>query len=214
MGSTKKESMMTSALELCKDTMADCSKNSAFDKGTVESIMKRFNSDEFANNFARVLGIRKSQNGNVKRNKSAYMFFCQEQRPKVVSENEKIGPTQIMSIMGKMWGELNEKEREKFQQMADSDKTRYQQEKEELKIAKKSSPNTKQLSSYLLYCEDNRKDVKQKNPSFNGQEVTRELGRMWNDEPHDKKQIYIDRANAGRIVKPKQSKKAETVVNT
>lgn len=211
MVSTKKESMMTSALELCKDTMADCSKNSAFDKGTVESIMKRFNSEEFASSFARLLGIRKSQNGNVKRNKSAYMFFCQEQRPKVVVDNPQIGPTQIMSIMGKLWGELNETERERFQAMADLDRTRYQHEKEEFKIAKKSSPNTKQLSSYLLYCEDNRKNVKTQNQSFNGQEVTRELGRMWNDESHEKKQMYIDRANAGRIVKVKQSKKTETV---
>jgi hypothetical protein len=208
MGTTKKESMMTSALEFCKDTMVDCAKNSSFDKETVDSMLKRFSSEEFANTFARLLGIRRTQNKSVKRNKSAYMFFCQEQRPKVVSENANIGPTQIMSIMGTMWGKLDDKKR--FNEMAELDKIRYQHEKEELKIAKKSSPSTKQLSSYLLYCEDNRKDVKMKNPSFNGQEVTRELGRMWNDEPHEKKQIYIDRSNAGRLVKPKQTKKTDT----
>ena len=37
------------------------------------------------------------------------------------------------------------------------------------------------LSAYLLFCKDQRSNVKTNNPSWNAKDVVRELGRLWRD---------------------------------
>ena len=68
-----------------------------------------------------------------KKNKSGYLFFCQEMRPVVKEENPEMKTNEIMAELGARWKELKEnepKEVEKYMEMAAEDKTRYQEEME------------------------------------------------------------------------------------
>lgn len=43
----------------------------------------------------------------------------------------------------------------------------------------------KGANSFLLWSKENRADVKAENPGMTGREVTKELGRIWNEEVDD-----------------------------
>jgi hypothetical protein len=66
-----------------------------------------------------------------KKNKSGYLFFCQEMRSVVKEENPDMKTNEIMAELGARWKELKENEPEevkKYMEMAGEDKTRYEQE--------------------------------------------------------------------------------------
>ena len=59
---------------------------------------------------------------------SAYLYFNAENRDKVKKKNPDIKPKDIMKELGKMWKALSEKEKVKYNKMADEDKARYDNE--------------------------------------------------------------------------------------
>ena len=65
-----------------------------------------------------------------KRALAAYMFFSKEQRPKLVAKHPDYKFTQIGSEMGRLWREMNEAGKKKYNDMAAKDKARYAKEME------------------------------------------------------------------------------------
>lgn len=65
---------------------------------------------------------------NIKRAKTSYMFFLEEVRPKISKKypNDKIGD--ISKRIGKLWQNLNEKDKNKYIKLANKDKERYKKE--------------------------------------------------------------------------------------
>lgn len=142
-----------------------------------------------------VFGIKsKSLTPGPKRNKSAYMFFCQDVRQKTVSENASCKPNQIMSILGAKWRDLTTKQKTKYYEQAIEDKERYLDMKE-LEKRRNKTPN--KLSSYFLFCEDERPLIKKEFPGIKTKKVTTECGKRWNDlkvNDVDKYKYYVDKA--------------------
>ena len=156
-----------------------------------------------------------------KRSQSAYLFFCADNRDKV---KKSLGPdgkaTDITRKLGKMWNDLKKKNSsavKKYEKMAQEDKARYTREmqsytpstlqtpsvtEEDFDIPQKKvkdphAPKRSQ-SAYLFFCADNRSSVKEQLGSdCKITDVTRELGRLWNelkqsgDEDYER---YIDLA--------------------
>lgn len=62
---------------------------------------------------------------NIKRNKSSYLFFTEEIRPKLRSKfpNDTMG--QISKRLGKLWSDLTAKDKRKYEKKALVDKERY-----------------------------------------------------------------------------------------
>ena len=62
---------------------------------------------------------------NIKRNKSSYLFFTEEIRPKLRSKfpNDTMG--QISKRLGKLWSDLTAKDKSKYEKKALADKERY-----------------------------------------------------------------------------------------
>ena len=74
-----------------------------------------------------------------KKNQSAYLHFCQEERENIKGEETEISSKQILSEMGARWKVLGEKDPERLarcQASAAADKERYTREKAEYDASK------------------------------------------------------------------------------
>lgn len=77
-----------------------------------------------------------------KKGKSAYIFFCSENRQSVKDENPEMKSTEILSELGRQWREMSEKEKQPFVNKALKDKERYELEKKgECVVPKKVKRN-------------------------------------------------------------------------
>ena len=134
-----------------------------------------------------------------KKNKSGYLFFCQEMRPVVKQENPNMKTNEIMAELGARWKELKENEPEeveKYMDVAAEDKTRYQEEmknyvpsadedekskEKKTKAKKPADAPKKNKSGYLFFCQEMRPVVKQENPNMKTNEIMAELGARWKE---------------------------------
>nr|AAA17843.1 ORF EF1 [Invertebrate iridescent virus 6] len=140
-------------------------------------IQRVWEDQEFQKKFASTIGVKPKDVTNVpKRNKSSYLFFCQEIRPSIVAEMPDIKPNQVMVHLGKKWSELPLEDRKKYDVMAVEDRKRYLASKE----ANKKLNKPVKISGYLQFCADERK-IKLKFPDLTTKDITAKLGGMWND---------------------------------
>ena len=98
---------------------------------------------------------KKMNKDGPKRAKSAYLFFCADNRDKIKEANPDMKATQITAELGRMWNELKAddsrgKELAGYEKQATQDKERYEKEKSQLnseepvkKVAKKSKGKAK-----------------------------------------------------------------------
>ncbi|CCV01889.1 High mobility group protein homolog [Invertebrate iridescent virus 30] len=162
----------------------------------VAELRKQWESADFQKKMAvEVFGIKsKNLTPGPKRNKSAYMFFCQDMRQKIVADNPECKPHQIMSLLGSKWRELTTKQKSKYYEQAAEDKERYLDMKE---LEKRRNKTPSKLSSYFLFCEDERPLVKKEFPQMKTKKVTAECGKRWNElkinEP-ERYKYYVEKA--------------------
>ncbi|KAI9314175.1 high mobility group box domain-containing protein [Dichotomocladium elegans] len=71
----------------------------------------------------------KKEKTGPKRGLSAYMFFSQDQRPKVKEENPDASFGSIGKILGEKWKNMSEQEKAPYVAKAEADKKRYEAEK-------------------------------------------------------------------------------------
>jgi len=141
-----------------------------------------------------------------KRARSAYIFFCMEKREEVKKNKPEIKATEILSELGKIWKKLTDKKKKPYEKMAQEDKKRYEEEmktyvpadgespkKSKAAKAKDSSPK-RAPSAYLIFCKENREEVKAKNADKKMTEITTILGKMWTDLSDKKKKPYTEKA--------------------
>lgn len=144
----------------------------------VPDIQKIWEDHEFQKKFAGIIGVKpKDINNGPKRNKSSYLFFCQEIRPSIVAEVPNIKPNQVMVCLGKKWSELPISDRSKYDELAVEDRKRYLASKEATKKLNKPI----KISTYLKFCADERQSLKQQFPELSTKDITAKLGTMWND---------------------------------
>ena len=63
-----------------------------------------------------------------KRNKSPYLFFCEASREGIRKKHPDMKMTDVSKELGKMWKDLTEGEKGKYEKMAERDKVRYEKE--------------------------------------------------------------------------------------
>jgi hypothetical protein len=153
-------------------------------------------------------------------------------RAQVKEELGEEGKSLIMTELGKRWKELKEDEQRseelaEYTKMAEDDKARYQDEKENVsdeKTSPKKSPkkskkqlveklvestddvkgkkseegktSPKKKTGYSYFCSYNRDSVKSENPKMKGQDITRELARLWKELTKDEQKEWSDSAEA------------------
>ena len=73
----------------------------------------------------------KEKSDKPKRGLSSYMIFGNHIRPILTKENPDLKITEIMKLIGEKWNALNDKEKKKYQDLAEKDKGRYEKQKKE-----------------------------------------------------------------------------------
>jgi len=141
---------------------------------TCPELKRTWEDPTFQKKISSIVGIKDTN--SIKRNKSSYLFFCQEYRNDIIAENPDIKPNQIMIHLGEKWNKLSVEDKKKYDEMALQDRSRYITSKE---ISKKSKPV--RISSYLQFCADERPALKLKHPDLPTKDITAKLGMMWND---------------------------------
>jgi hypothetical protein len=136
----------------------------AFDKPVLKNIIGKCKSylSERAKN---------SNKENVpKRPKKPYDFFCkqyhsQHKKPADFNPNEtgQSWFSRINTASREAWGQLNDEDKQEFDQYAEDDKKRYQTELKEFKELNPSPPK-KPSSAYNIYCKEYKIGVNQTNP--------------------------------------------------
>ncbi|XP_028412757.1 high mobility group protein DSP1-like isoform X2 [Dendronephthya gigantea] len=66
-----------------------------------------------------------------KRNKAAFMFFCDDHRSKVSESQPELKITEVSKVLGKMWAAIDPEKKEIYNKMAGEDRERYAKEMEE-----------------------------------------------------------------------------------
>jgi len=158
----------------------------------------------------------------VKGKRSGYTFFMMEERPNFVEKNPTATFGELAKIIGKHWREMPDQDKNKFIEMAEQDKERYERQmekysddsssseekpkKKKRKSSIKRDPNepTRPLNPYILWAKDNRKKIKEDNPDVPGQEINKLCGKAWRNLPEGKKQHYNDLAQKDKSRYSKQ----------
>jgi hypothetical protein len=184
-----------------------CEQEAAEDKARYDEDMKDYvppSDDELVASKGK--GSKKKNDPNApKGKKSAYIFFCSDNRDAAKTEIGTEGKaTDVTKLLATWWSELKadkdrSEELEKYNKMAADDKVRHDQETQEYApsrdgeqavVAKKSGgknksdPNTPKgkKSAYIFFCSDNRDAAKNEiGKEGKATDVTKLLATWWNE---------------------------------
>jgi HMG (high mobility group) box len=198
---------------------------------SVEALLASFKSEEVQEQIknhlkqgmkrTRASGEKKLKDENApKKNKNAYMFFCDKKRPQIKEANPGIKATEIAKLLGQSWKEATPESKAKYTKKADADKVRYNAEMADYKRpsddelmtqkinqkktrgkasgtkkrTKEEGAPTRGKSAYLFFCADKRPKVKDEYPDMKATEIMSELGRMWKELSDEEKEPYNEQA--------------------
>ena len=149
--------------------------------------------------------------------KTAYILFCADERPKVKEEEPGMDSKKIAAELGKRWKELKDDDEEKvkeYQRMAEEDKVRFKTEMEnyvpgEVEEVKEKTKKTKDKnapkgarSAYIIFCAEERTQVREDIPDIAAKDVLVELGKRWKalkDEDEDRYNEYQKMAEKDKV---------------
>ena len=137
---------------------------------------------------------RKKRFENIKRSKSAYLHFCDEERPRIPKTTRladgtevNVSTTDITCQLGVRWNALKNsrsaadvQRMDKYEDLANNDKQRYLAEKQNVLGKLEKNTIKKPLSAYLFFCQAERENVINDNPTMSATEVVKELSVRWN----------------------------------
>lgn len=169
-------------------------------------------------------GEKKLKDENApKRTKSGYMFFAEKKRPEIKQAQPELKMIEISKVIGERWKSAVPGTKDKYNKKSEKDKQRYKEEmtsykrpSDEVLLTQKINQKKKRgkpasgdkkkrtkkpegaptrgKSAYLFFCQANRAEVKEANPSFKATEIMTELGRMWKELPDDEKVEFEEQA--------------------
>ena len=118
--STIMKSMMKSHESIIRNV---CDELNIQDQEVVNDLVKKLLDTSFTSVKA------KKDPNRVKRAKSAYFFFCDDKRKEVQLANPGKGMGEISKLLGKLWKEINDDDKQKYTDQNSEDVQRYEDEK-------------------------------------------------------------------------------------
>lgn len=136
------------------DFLASCDSLTADERRAVSEAWKRSGSGRLKTAMQRKSIVP------PKRIVSKYLYFCADERPKVLAENPELNIKQCTCILGRRWREFQadpDPERmNRYAELFEADKRRYDAQRAVAKTAKTKRPVPK--SAYLEFCAERRAD--------------------------------------------------------
>ena len=138
---------------------------------------------------------KNSKSSNIKKYKSAYIFFTQDNISKYKKLYPKITLREIFKLIGDEWNRLNEKEKVKYYELEkkykeyfekNKEKNNYNYKKKKIEIKKPKRFRT----AFMIYLQENKSKVDKKNCI----ESLKVLGQNWKNLSKIEKDIYIKKS--------------------
>jgi hypothetical protein len=154
----------------------------------------------------------KAKPDKPKRDSSAYVFFCQDNRPTAKTNLPPVSrPAEVMKELGRMWSALkNDASRAEelagYHAKAADDKKRVvyetgidpinsavvgETQPKPVNVRKKF---VKRVTGYDMYCRENKLSIQEQNPKLNTGEVTKTMAKAWKAMETWEKQKWKDLA--------------------
>jgi len=149
------------------------------------------------NDFKKLFREKKSKKlDGIKKNKSAYMFFCINERENLKTENLQLNNKEIVRELAERWKKLKDEnpgDVSKYEALAAQDKTRYEQDKSNYvdkedhdedggakkKKKQSSSDIKKNKSAYMFFCINERENIKTEKLTLSNKEIISEMAQRW-----------------------------------
>ncbi len=90
---------------------------------------------------------KKKDKDSLKKNKSSYIFFCSSKREEVKNNNDGISNTEITIKLAQLWKQLSDEDKKPFEDLAQQDKLRYNNEMTEYTEKNKNSEVESKIKS-------------------------------------------------------------------
>jgi hypothetical protein len=140
-----------------------------------------------------------------KKARSAYVFYTIHERPNVQGAHPDLDFGEITKRVAASWKKLNAKQKRKYDNMAEEDKGRYEEEASTFneehpevakrrKRAKKNAPK-KGRSAYLYFTMERRPQLKEENPDMVFGDLTRLVAEEWGDLSDAGKRKFVKLAD-------------------
>jgi hypothetical protein len=138
--------------------------------------------------------------------KSAYTCFVTEIGAQLRSENPKLSAAEVSKELAKRWKEVDEKTRQKYEEMADADKGRYEAQMKDYvppppqpigkKLKKQKDPNKPKgrIGSYMFFAAELRPQMRKENPEMSITDAAKVIGNRWKELDEEKRKKYEELA--------------------
>jgi len=161
---------------------------------------------------------------------TAYAYFMQtcRQEHKNKHPDENVVFLEFSKKCAGQWKTMSDKEKKRFQGMADRDKVRFDDEMKHYEPApgaggrgnkrkQTKDPNApkRSLSAFFWFCNDERGHVKEQHPEYTLGDIAKELGKRWGEVDEATKANYAamaekDKARYERDMNAYKKQKTET----
>lgn len=161
------------------------------------------------------MGKRNYDDGRPKGLTTSYAFFIKKMSEQNSGDN-KLRFSEFAKQCSQIWKGMTDEEKQPYNDMAEHDKARYEQELAVFKQnggtlakpgskkarAEKKDPNKPKTprTAFFLFSAEMRDLVKQQNPAFKVTDVARELGRLWREIDEVTKAKFQEASEAERKV--------------
>ena len=139
------------------------------------------------------------KSSNIKKYKSAYIFFTQDNISKYKKLYPNISLREIFKLIGEEWNKLNEKEKVKYYELEKKSKENFEKNKEKNNYNyKKKKIDIKKpkrfRTAFMIYLQENKNKVDKKNCI----ESLKNLGQNWKKLDQKEKDIYIKKSETDK----------------
>jgi len=143
-----------------------------------------------------------------KRSKSPYICFSTVKHKEIkatMGGDAKV--SDVAKKVAEVWRNLTSDEKKHWEEEAERDKQRYQEEKANYtgpwkipskRVKKDEGAPKRPMSSFLYYAQKMRPVVKEQNPEKRNTDISKVLGEMWKNCSEEERNIYIQREAAER----------------
>ena len=175
-----------------------------------------------------------------KKPKTGYFLFCDEHREQAKQKAGGKSASEVSKVLGEMWNELTLEQKkpynDKYKKSLEGYNTRMEEYKKNkpsseeesesedegkkkrkraTKKAKKDKDAPKRpLTSYMIYSQEMRKKLLEKDSTLKVTEVAKKVGALWKELSEDQKKPYIEKAEALKEVYKKQKEEYDASHDT
>ena len=134
---------------------------------------------------------KKPKLSKIKKYKSAYIFFTQENIPKYKKLEPKLLLREIFTLIGKDWKKLSKKEKEKYYKLEKKSKEMFEKSKENAKYNyRKKKIEVKKpkryRTSFMIYLHENKNKIDKRNCITS----LKNIGELWKNLNEKERNMY------------------------